>query len=92
MFGWFKRRKPLLAIYLDRSSEGRYSGRLIHSTDDGILKGKPFSYFLQPVGRDYATPRYARNMVCHSLSALGIDGRDADCYYETEDNQVRKLT
>ena len=50
--GFFKRlfaSPPQFAIYVDRSSKGNYSARIVQAFDPEIGRGKPGSIWVRPV-------------------------------------------
>ena len=77
------RRLPRFSIYIDRSSKGNYSARLVDA--------KMQTIFLTPVASRYAIPRAAVQGAVKRLGRMGVDADRVDVYVEDEGgNPIRR--
>ena len=75
---------PKFAIYVDLSTKGNYSARLVSAFDDRIMDAKPKGVFLLPVQPRHDTPEDAVKAMRDRLHEVGLHHQAhlADCWVE----------
>lgn len=79
---------PLFAIYVDLSSKGNYSARVIRANDAEIGRGKPGSLWVRPVHKRFNTAAPAVMDAIRQLQAMGAADDNVPVYVERAEGGV----
>ena len=90
--GFFKRlfaSPPQFAIYIDRSTKGNYSARIVQAFDPEIGRGKPGSIWVRPVRSRFKTPFDAIKDAISQLQLMGVAKDNTPIYVERAEGGVQ---
>ena len=76
---------PQYSIYVDLSTKGKYSARLIEAADSGLFKGSPRTQVMLPASVRFKSFDEAAATMIERLDALCVDGSgECRCYREAK--------
>lgn len=60
LFSWlFRKPRPAVAVYVDRSDKGNYIARIVRADDPEIGRGKPTTLWVRPVQKRFGSAKSA---------------------------------
>ena len=90
--GFFKRlfaSPPQFAIYIDRSTKGNFSARIVRAFDPEIGRGKPSCLWIRPIQHRFSTASPAVMDAIRQLQLMGADKDNTPIYVERAEGGVQ---